>query len=118
MRNKVSLIGRLGETPEIQTVKGDYQVTTFSLATHERSKNKAGEWQDNTQWHRVVAWGKIAENLSKLGSKGAEIMIEGKLNNRTYEDKKGEKKYITEIETSAFLFIGSKAENDSQPSKQ
>ena len=116
LRNKVTLVGRLGATPELQTVADKYKLSKFSIATNERSKNKNGEWVDNTQWHNIVAWGKTAENLSKFGAKGNEIMIEGKLVNHSYETKSGEKRFVTEIEASEFLLITPKSA-DVKPEK-
>ncbi len=104
LRNKVTLVGRLGMTPVVQTAK-DYKFTRFRIATNERFKNKKGEWTENTQWHNVVAWGRNAENLSRLAEKGSEIMIEGKLSNYAYESKDGERRFTTEIETSEFRVI-------------
>ena len=105
LRNKVQLIGRIGQKPELQTVKGDYKVSKITLATHERVKNKEGVWIDNTQWHNVVVWGKNAELLVKMTDKGHEIALEGKIVNRNYESKSGEKRYVTEIELHEFLVL-------------
>lgn len=108
LRNKVQLIGRIGQKPELQTVKGDYKIAKITLATHERVKDKEGVWKDNTQWHNVVVWGKNAESLVKLTDKGYEIALEGKLVNRNYESKSGEKRYVTEIELHEFLVLTQK----------
>ena len=75
LRNKVSLIGRLGAQPEVVTFDSGKTLARFSLATNESYKNKAGEWQDNTQWHNITAWGKTAELVSKMLSKGQEIVV-------------------------------------------
>lgn len=109
LKNKVSLIGRIGKTPEMQTVGAtkDYALTKFSLATNERYKDKNGKWQESTQWHNLVAWGKTAERISKMVTKGQEVMIEGKIVNKSYE-KDGEKRYTTDIEVNDFLLISSK----------
>lgn len=109
LRNKVNLIGRLGSKPELKNLTGGYQVVKMQVATNERYKDKAGEWQDNTQWHQVCAWGKVAERISKLADKGIEIALEGKLVNRSYENKNGEKRYSTEIEMSDFIILAPKA---------
>lgn len=111
LRNKVSLIGRLGTKPEIQTLTGGYVITRFPLATKELFKDKSGEWKENTQWHNVVIWGKSAERFVKMTSKGAEVAIEGRLVNKQYESKSGEKRYSTEVEASDFLLFTQKAEN-------
>lgn len=104
LRNKVSLIGRLGQEPTLQTVGNGFQLVKFPLATNENYKDKTGKWVDNTQWHNIVVWGKTAERISKLAVKGQEIMMEGKLVNRSYE-KDGEKRYATDIELSDFLLL-------------
>jgi len=109
LRNKVSLIGRIGKNPEMQKVGGskDYSLVKISLATNESYKDKNGQWQDNTQWHNLIIWGKTAERMTELVTKGQEVMIEGKIVNKMYE-KDGEKKYSTEIEVADFLIISSK----------
>ena len=110
LRNKVSLIGRLGSKPEVQTLTGGHVITRFSLATNERFKDKSGEWKDNTQWHNIVIWGKSAERFVKSADKGIEVALEGKLVNKQYESKTGEKRYSTEIEASDFLLLIPKTE--------
>jgi len=107
LRNKVSLIGRLGQEPTLQTVGNNYQLAKFSLATSENYKDKTGKWVDNTQWHNIVVWGKTAERLAKLATKGQEIMLEGRIVNRSYE-KEGEKRYTTDIEMTDFLLLSSR----------
>ena len=111
LRNKVSLIGRLGKQPEITKFQSGTQVAKMSLATREPYKDKNGEWVDNTQWHNIVAWGKQVDNVVKLLTKGTEVIIEGRLVNKTYETKAGEKRFSTEIEMSGFLVLTSKATN-------
>lgn len=108
LRNKVSLIGRIGKTPELQKVgtSKDYALTKFPLATNESYKDKNGQWHDNTQWHNLVAWGKTAERIASLITKGQEVMIEGKIVNNSYE-KDGEKRFTTDIEVADFLMISS-----------
>lgn len=107
LRNKVSLIGRLGQDPTLQIVGNGFQLVKFPLATNENYKDKTGKWVDNTQWHNIVVWGKTAERISKLAAKGQEIMMEGKLMNHSYE-KEGEKRYFTDIELSDFLLLSPK----------
>jgi len=111
LRNKVSLIGRLGGQPEITKFESGSQVARISLATNESYKDKNGEWVDNTQWHTVVAWGKQVDRVSKILVKGTEVIVEGRLVNRSYETKAGEKRYSTEIEMSEFLVLSPKATN-------
>ena len=111
LRNKVSLIGRLGAKPEIMELTGGYMKTRFPLATKESFKDKSGEWKDNTQWHNIVIWGKSAERFVKIADKGFEIAVEGRLVNKQYESKSGEKRYSTEIEVSDFLLLTPKKDN-------
>ena len=112
LRNKVSLIGRLGAQPEVVTFDSGKTLARFSLATNESYKNKAGEWQDNTQWHNITAWGKTAELVGKMLSKGQEVVVEGRLVNNNYETKDGEKRYSTTIEVNEFLIISAKSEEE------
>lgn len=119
LRNKVNLIGRIGKTPEIQNVgtSKDYALTRFSIATNENYKDKNGQWHENTQWHNLIAWGKTGERISKLISKGQEVMIEGKLVNKSYE-KDGEKRFSTDIEVTDFLLLSSKNKSNSAENNQ
>jgi single-strand DNA-binding protein len=112
LRNKVSLIGRLGAKPEIQNLAGGYVRTKFFIATRELFKDKSGQWQENTQWHHIIAWGKVAELMNRILDKGQEIALEGKLVNRSYESKTGEKRYNTEIEARDFLLLSGKVEKN------
>lgn len=109
LRNKVSLIGRLGAAPEVTTFEKGSTLARFTLATNERYKDKDGKWQDNTQWHTINAWGPQAER-AKILEKGMEILLEGKLVHQSYESKTGEKKFSTIIEANAFLIIMPKQE--------
>jgi len=109
IRNKVQLIGHLGGKPEIKTMESGKKLAQFSLATSETYRNAKGEKITETQWHRVKAWGKLAEITEKYLDKGKEIAIEGKLINRSYTDKAGAKKYICEVEANELLMLGSKA---------
>ena len=97
LRNKVQLIGRLGQNPEVKTLENGNKLARFSLATNESYKNKKGEKIENTQWHHVIAWGNTATIIEKYVTKGQEIAIEGKLNNKSYDDKNGTTHYVTEI---------------------
>ena len=108
LRNKVQLIGNLGQNPEVKELNGGKKVAKFSLATNETYKNKAGEKVTDTQWHNLVAWGKTADIIEKYLKKGSEVAIEGKLLNRNYTDKEGVKRYVTEIQVSELLMLGSK----------
>lgn len=87
LRNKVQLIGNLGKDPEIITLENGSKLAKFSLATNENYKDKNGEKQSKTEWHNLIAWNKTAELIEKYVTKGKEIAIEGKLSNKSYEDK-------------------------------
>jgi single-strand DNA-binding protein len=106
LRNKVQLIGNLGNDPEIINLESGKTLAKFSIATNESYTNNKGEKITDTQWHNVVAWGKTAQIIEKYVTKGKEIAIEGKLTNRSYETKEGEKRYITEIVCSELLLLG------------
>ena len=108
LRNKVQLIGNLGQNPEVKELNGGKKVAKFSLATNETYRNKAGEKVTDTQWHNLVAWGKTAEVIEKYLKKGSEVAIEGKILNRNYTDKEGVKRYVTEIQVSDLLMLGGK----------
>jgi single-strand DNA-binding protein len=108
LKNKVQLIGNLGNAPEIKSISGGKKMARFSMATNETYRNAKGEKITETQWHNVVAWGKVAELAEKYLSKGSEIAIEGKLINRNYTDKDGSKKYITEVQLNELLMLGDK----------
>ncbi len=108
LKNKVQLIGNLGKAPEIKTTEGGKKMARFSIATNETYKNTKGERVTETQWHNLVAWGKVAEIAGKYLEKGKEVAIEGKLVNRSYEDKNGNKKYVTEVVVNELLLIGSR----------
>ena len=106
LRNKVQLIGHVGNAPEILTLESGKKLAKFSIATNESYKNAKGEKITDTQWHNIVAWGKTAELVENYVPKGKEIGIEGKLTSRSYEDKAGQKRYITEIVCNDLLLLG------------
>lgn len=108
LRNKVQLIGNLGNNPEIITLDSGKKLAKFSIATNETYKNAQGEKQTETQWHNVVAWNKTAEIIEKYLQKGSEVAVEGKLTSRTYDDKDGNKRYITEVVINEMLMLGNK----------
>ena len=108
LRNKVQLIGNMGNDPEIITLEGGKKLAKFSMATNDTYKNGAGEKVTETQWHHIIAWNKTADIIEKYVQKGKEIMIEGKLTTRRYENKEGEKKYITEVVCNELLLLGGK----------
>jgi single-strand DNA-binding protein len=106
LKNKVQLIGHLGQDPEITTLENGNKLAKFSMATSESYKNAQGEKVDDTQWHNIVAWGKTAEIVESYLSKGKQVAVEGKLTHRSYETKEGEKRYITEIRCNELLMLG------------
>jgi len=106
LRNKVQLIGHVGNDPEIKTFDGGKKLAKLSIATNESYKNDKGEKVEETQWHNLVAWGKTADIIEKYVVKGKEIAIEGKLTHRSYEDKNGEKRYVTEVVIDELLMLG------------
>ncbi len=106
LRNKVQLIGNLGNDPEIVNLDSGKKLAKFSIATNETYKNNKGERVTDTQWHNVVAWGKTAEVIENYVTKGKEVAIEGKLTSRSYETKQGEKRYLTEIVCNELLLLG------------
>lgn len=106
LRNNVRLIGNLGDDPKVRKLDSGKTVANFSIATNEIYRDSKGEKQSETTWHRLVAWGKNAEVVENYVKKGSEIAIDGKISNRSYEDKNGEKHYITEILVNSVLLLG------------
>jgi single-strand DNA-binding protein len=103
--NKVTLIGNLGKEPEMNTLEGGITVAKFSLATTESYRDKEGNVQSETEWHSIVAWRNLAELAGKYLRKGSHIYLEGKIKSRSYEDKEGNKKYVTEIIADSFIML-------------
>ena len=108
LRNKVQLIGNLGNSPEIITMESGKKLAKFSIATNETYKNAQGEKVIDTQGTNIVAWNKTAEIVEKYLEKGNQIAIEGKLTTRSYDDKDGNKRYVTEVVCNELLMLGSK----------
>ena len=108
LRNRVQLIGNPGMDPEVKELDKGKKMAKFSLATNDYYRNANGERVDETQWHNVVAWGKTAELVEKFVKKGREIGLEGKLINRSYETKDGERRYVTEVVLNDLLLLGRK----------
>ncbi|GHC43291.1 single-stranded DNA-binding protein [Ulvibacter litoralis] len=108
LKNKVQLIGNLGNDPEIITLDSGNKLAKFNIATNETYKNKQGERVTDTQWHNVVAWGKTADIIEAYVTKGKEVAVEGKLTSRSYEDKEGQKRFITEVVCNEILMLGGK----------
>ena len=115
LKNRVQLIGRLGQDPEVKQLSNGGTLARFSVATTETYKNKQGERVEDTQWHNVVLWGNLAELAGQYLHKGKEVALEGKLNHRTYDDKDGNKRYVTEVVGSDFLMLGKKSEAQDRP---
>ncbi len=112
--NKVILVGNLGKDPELRYTPSGVAVATFSIATTERYKDRDGNRQEKTEWHNIVAWRQLAEICGKFLHKGKQIYIEGKIQTRSYDDRDGNKRYITEIVADQMQMLGSK--NDDQGS--
>jgi single-strand DNA-binding protein len=108
LRNKVVLIGNVGKTPDIKNFENGKAKASFSMATNENYKSNKGEKVTDTQWHQVVVWGKQVDIVEKYVHKGSEIAIEGRLNHRSYEDKDGTTRYITEIVANEILLLDKK----------
>ena len=106
LKNRVQLIGHVGNDPDIKTFEGGKKLATITLATNDYYKNAKGEKVEQTEWHRLTAWGATAEIIEKYVSKGKEIAIEGKLTHRSYDDKEGNKRYITEVVANDILLLG------------
>ncbi|MCM4157583.1 single-stranded DNA-binding protein [Gramella sp. AN32] len=107
LKNHVQLIGNVGQEPSITNLESGKKVARFSLATNEYYKNEKGEKVQNTEWHTIVTWGKTAEIIEQYAGKGKEIGVSGKLKSRSYEDKDGVKRYVTEVEANEILLLGS-----------
>lgn len=106
--NRVQLIGQLGNTPEVKNLENGSKLVKFSLATNESYKNQKGEKVTDTQWHNVIAWGNTAGIIEQYVQKGERLGLEGRLVNRSYTDKEGNTKYITEIVANEVLLLSSK----------
>ena len=106
LKNKVQLIGNVGQEPQVTVLDNGKKVARISLATNENFKNSKGEKQTNTDWHQLVAWGKVASLIEDYVFTGKEIAVQGKLSSRSYEDKEGVKRYVTEVIVSEILFLG------------
>lgn len=108
--NKVILIGRLGQNPEIRQTPSGAAVANFSVATNDAWTDKSGQKQERTEWHRVVVWGKLAELCGQYLVKGRQVFLEGKLQTRQWQDKDGQTKYTTEILAQTVQFLGGNAQ--------
>jgi len=110
--NKAIIVGRLGADPEIRFTQSGAGVTNFNVATDSVWKDKEGQKQTRTEWHRIVVWGPQAEVCSKYLSKGREVYVEGEINTRSWEDKEGQKRWTTEIRARDVRFLGGRGDQD------
>ncbi len=111
--NKVMLIGNLGKDPEVRYTTSGQAVASFNLATSEKFKNKSGDWEERTEWHRVTLWGKLAEIAGEYLAKGKTVYIEGRLQTRKWTDRDGNDKYTTEIVGDKMQMLGGKGDGGS-----
>lgn len=107
--NKVILLGHLGADPEVRYTQSQTAVCNLRIATNDRRKSADGQWTDHTEWHRVIAFGKTAENCSTYLKKGRQVFLEGRIQTRKWQDKEGKDRYTTEIVANTVQFIGGKA---------
>ena len=107
--NKVILVGRLGQNPEVRYTPSGASVANFSIATSENWTDKSGQKQERTEWHRIVVWGKLAELCNQYLAKGRQVYVEGKLQTRQWQDKDGQTKYTTEVLAQTIQFLGAQA---------
>jgi len=110
--NKVMLFGRLGRDPELRTTQGNSSICQLSVATTERYKDKNGEWQESADWHRVVVFGRQAEQCGQYLTKGRELLVEGRLTTRKWTDQSGQDRYTTEVVAQNVTFAGGKGGGD------
>ncbi len=113
--NKVILIGRLGKDPDLRYTPGGKAVASFTMATNERWSGQDGQKKESTTWHNIVAWGRTAEVLKEYLRKGSEVYIEGRIDNRSWDDKEGKKRYTSEVVVQNFQFVGSRGGAEQQP---
>jgi len=119
MINRVTLVGRLGRDPEMRQTGTGNPVVNFSVATNESWKDKNGEQQERTEWHKVIAWGRLAEICNEYLTKGKQVYIEGRLQTNEWEDKDGNKRYTTEVVANEMKMLGTRSEEGyTSPSEQ
>lgn len=116
--NKAMIIGRLGQDPEVRHTQSNTAVATLSIATSERWKDKNGDLQEQTEWHRVTAWGRTAEICGEYLRKGSLVYIEGPLQTRKWEDKDGNERYTTEIKALSMQMLDSQGESKPKPANE
>jgi len=115
--NRVLLIGNLGSDPEVRYTPSGKAVASFNLATAEKWTDKDGQKQERTEWHKIIAWGKLGEICGEYLRKGSQVYVEGKLQTRSWEDKEGNKRYTTEINAEKMLMLGSRAKTENVKAK-
>ena len=108
--NKAILIGNLGKDPELRYTPSGQAVASFPIATTDRYKDKDGNWQERTDWHNIVVWGRQGETVKEYLRKGRSAYVEGRIQTRSYDDRDGNKKWITEIVASRVQFLGGRGE--------
>jgi len=111
--NKVMIIGRLGQDPEVRYTGGGQAVANFNVATSENWTSKDGQKQERTEWHRIVVWGRLAELCKDYLKKGRQVYIDGRLQTRNWDDRDGKKRYVTEIIANSVQFLGSNTDKTS-----
>ena len=114
--NLAILIGNLGRDPELRYTPSGQAVASFSMATTERWKDKSGQMTERTEWHNIVCWGRNAEVASQYLKKGSPVYIEGRIQNRTYDDKDGNRRYISEVVARRLQMLSRKGESAESPS--
>ena len=109
--NKAIIVGNLGADPEVRYTQSNTAVATLSVATSERYKDNTGEWKENTEWHRIVAWGRTAEIAQEYLRKGSKIYVEGPIQTRQWQDSEGQTRYTTEIKALTMRMLDSRGDN-------
>jgi single-strand DNA-binding protein len=108
--NKVIIVGNVGRDPELRYTQSGQPVASFSIATNERFKDRDGNWKDRTEWHRIVAWARLAEICGEYLRKGSQVYVEGRIQTRDWEDKEGNKRQTTEIIALSMQMLGRRGE--------
>ena len=116
--NKVIIVGRLGSDPEVKAVSSGQNVARMSIATSDQWTDQSGQKQERTEWHRIVAWGRLADLCGKYLTKGRQVYLEGRLQTRSWEDAQGSKRYSTEVVATTVQFLGGGAERDTSAQPQ
>lgn len=115
--NKVMLIGNVGQDPNVRYLEGNAKVASFTLATTERFKDRSGQLRENTEWHNIVVWRGLADTVEKYVHKGTQLYVEGRIQSRSYDDKTGNKRYVTEIIADNVQLLGRRSDSDSAPAQ-